>query len=119
MEINQAWIDEFFREMTDDLILKIRETGVLEFKATFDWDNKEFKSNIAKSAAAFANRDGGLIVFGVENKPHLLVGVDGFDKVDDANISVYFNEIFSPSILFTRYIFNVKDMLVGIIQIFE
>lgn len=73
MEINQTWVNEFFGEMSEDLILKRRESGTIEFKRTFDWDNKEFKSSIGKTAATFANREGGLIVFGIEDKPHLLV----------------------------------------------
>ncbi|TOP56734.1 ATP-binding protein, partial [Vibrio parahaemolyticus] len=62
--------------------------------------SKEFKSNIARTAAAFSNRDGGVIIFGVADRPHTVVGVDNYESVDDADISVWFNELFSPSIEF-------------------
>lgn len=119
MEINQAWTDEFFGAMGGDLVLKRRETHTIEFKAVFDWQSKEFKSNIAKSASAFANRDGGLIIFGIENKPHTIVGIENFDEVDDACISVYLNEYFSPSIEFTRHSLIIENKKIGILQIFE
>lgn len=119
MEINQAWSEEFFGAMSEDLVLKRRETHTIEFKAIFDWPNKEFKSNIGKTAAAFANRDGGLIIFGIENNPHTLVGVNNFYQIDDACISAYLNEVFSPSIVFARQSFQVSGKQVGMIQIFE
>lgn len=119
MEINQTWVNEFFGEMSEDLILKRRESGTIEFKRTFDWDNKEFKSSIGKTAAAFANREGGLIVFGIEDKPHLLVGINSFDNVNDASISVFLNETFSPSIVFTRHLFSVREKKIGVIQVYE
>lgn len=119
MEINQVWSEEFFGVMSEDLILKRRETHTIEFKKIFDWQSKEFKSTMAKSAAAFANRDGGLIIFGIEDKPHTLLGIENFDLIDDATISVFFNETFSPSIEFVRHSFQVKAKTIGILQIFE
>lgn len=118
MELNQKWADEFFSVISDALILKRKETNTIEFKCSFEWAAKEFKSTIAKSAAAFANRDGGLIIFGVENKPHKLIGIENFNDIDDACISTYFNEIFSPSIEFQRHSFVVKDKVIGVLQIF-
>lgn len=59
MEINQEWADEFFGALTDDFVLKRRESTSIEFKEIFDWANKEFRSAIGKTAAAFSNRDGG------------------------------------------------------------
>ncbi len=47
METNQIWSEEFFGAMSEDLILKRRETNTIEFKEIFDWQNKEFKSGIA------------------------------------------------------------------------
>ena len=119
MEINQIWSEEFFGAMSKDLILKRRETHTIEFKEVFDWNNKEFRSNVSKTAAAFANREGGLIIFGIENKPHNLVGIENFDQVDDAAISVFFNELFSPTVEFLKYLIQVKGKNIGILQILE
>lgn len=119
MELNQVWVDDFFGDISDDLILRRRETGTIEFKKVFDWSNKEFKSSIAKTAAAFSNREGGLIIFGIEDKPHYILGIDSFDNVDDADISVFFNETFTPSIVFSRHVYQIRGKLIGIINIRE
>lgn len=119
MEINQAWADEFFGALTGDLILKRRESTLIEFKEIFDWASKGFCSTISKASASFANRDGGVIIFGVADKPHVLCGVENFDSVDDAQIADYFNEHFSPSIDFKRASFLVAGKTVGVLQILE
>ena len=76
-------------------ILDNRESSRLEFKRAFhmDW------GNYAKSIAAFANTSGGFIVFGVENKPHKLVGVTSkIDSFEPAKLTDYLNAAFSPEI---------------------
>jgi len=52
--------------------LKSRESGWLEFKESFNWNAK---SKYAKSIAAFANRKGGYLVYGVRNSPRELIGL--------------------------------------------
>mgnify|MGYP002627971886 CR=1 FL=1 len=49
----------------------------------------------AKTMAAFANRDGGYIIYGVKNNPRIVVGMRDniFDEYDDAKseaIATYF-----------------------------
>lgn len=119
MEINQTWADEFFGALTGDLVLKRRESTQIEFKEVFDWASKTFCATIAKAAASFANRDGGVIIFGVADKPHALCGVENYDAVDDAQIADYFNEHFSPSIDFKRASFLVAGKTVGVLQVLE
>ncbi|MBO0135531.1 ATP-binding protein [Vibrio sp. Vb2736] len=119
MKINDDWADEFFSAVNEENILKRRESNTIEFKEIFDWKNKEFKSNIARTAAAFSNRDGGVIIFGVADQPHTVVGIDNYYSVDDADISVWFNELFSPSIEFARTIIRCGALTIGILQIFE
>ncbi|GHW72798.1 ATP-binding protein [Vibrio cholerae] len=113
------WAKEFFSAINEENILKRRESNTTEFKEIFDWKSKEFKSNIARTAAAFSNRDGGVIIFGVADRPHTIVGVDNYYTVDDADIAVWFNELFSPSIEFSRSIFQCGSLTIGILHIFE
>ncbi|KYN23906.1 hypothetical protein AUQ44_18880 [Vibrio cidicii] len=113
------WAKEFFSAVNEENILKRRESNTTEFKEIFDWKSKEFKSNIARTAAAFSNRDGGVIIFGVADRPHTVVGVDNYESVDDADISVWFNELFSPSIEFSRSTLQCGTSTIGILQIFE
>lgn len=119
MKIDDNWAEEFFNARNEENILKRRESNTTEFKEVFDWKSKEFKSNIAKTAAAFSNREGGVIIFGVADRPHEIVGVDNYDSVDDADISVWLNELFSPSIEFIRSTYQCSTFTIGIFQILE
>lgn len=48
-----------------------RENSRLEYKETFNWGSR---AKYAKTMAAFANNDGGFIVFGVKNSPMISLG---------------------------------------------
>lgn len=117
MEITPEWIELFFSAVDRDGTLKRRESSTVEFKLIFDWASKEFRSNISRSVAAFANRDGGVIVFGVADQPHTLVGITNFDQVDDADISSFFNEHFAPTIEFHRHTAEVNGVTLGIMHV--
>jgi hypothetical protein len=117
MEIIDEWVGMFFSAVDEHLVLKRRESNTVEFKRTFDWATKEFRSNIGRTAAAFANREGGVILFGVADQPHTLVGIGNFDDVDDADLSAFFNEHFAPAIDFERHITIVEGLTLGILRI--
>lgn len=119
LQYDQVWTDEFFRVIDADGVLHRRESNSIEFKAKFDWADKNFKSVVLKTAAAFANRAGGLILFGIEDAPHRVIGITNFDEVDDAEISGYFNEHLTPSIDFKRHVFSVNGIDIGAFQILE
>ena len=74
-----------------------RESGWLEFKSSFNWAGKE---QYARTIAAFANNRGGYIVFGVKEKPHVVIGVDlsKFNDTDPAKISEYLNHAFGVEV---------------------
>ena len=74
-----------------------RESGWLEFKSSFNWAGRE---QYARTIAAFANNRGGYIVFGVKEKPHVVVGVDlkKFNDTDPSKISEYLNNTFGVEI---------------------
>lgn len=74
-----------------------RENGWLEFKASFNWSGRE---EYARTIAAFANSKGGYLVFGIQDKPHVVLGIDvrKFEAVDPTDISRYFNDVFGVEI---------------------
>ena len=83
-----------------------RESGWLEFKESFNWNSKD---KYAKSMNAFANNKGGYIVFGIKDQPRELVGLQStnFETTDEAKISSYLNSVFSPEIIFEKFVITV------------
>lgn len=100
----------------DSIVNKIisRESGWLEFKESFNWNSKD---KYAKSMAAFANNKGGYIVFGIKDKPRDLVGLqsENFETTDEAKITAYLNSVFSPEIVFEKFVIAVQSKNVGIL----
>lgn len=71
--------------------------------------------------AAFANRDGGYIIFGVKNSPRTVIGLKDniFDEYDDEKFVKNLNEYFSPEIKYERIQIYYKGLKVGIIYVFS
>ena len=71
--------------------------------------------------AAFANRDGGYLIFGVKDKPRTVVGLkdSSFDEYDDEKIVEKLNEYFSPEITFLRTTIKYLDLNIGIIYVYQ
>lgn len=92
-----------------------RESGWLEFKESFNWNSKD---KYAKSMAAFANNKGGYIIFGIKDKPRDLIGLqsDNFETTDEAKITAYLNSVFSPEIVFEKFVITVQSKNVGILH---
>ena len=98
--------------------IKSRETHQIEFKQDFDWDDKRNRIKYLKSVAAFANRDGGYMIFGVSDSPRNLVGMTkSFNEIDDADISSFINEYLTPSPVFERREYEDRGQRVGIVYI--
>ncbi len=117
-EISEENLNEFFVAVDED-ILKRRESYKIEFKKTFEWENKKIRSKYLKTMAAYANNSGGLILFGIDNLPHKIIGINNFDSVDDADISNAINDSFNQEIKFVRKEYKYQDKIIGIMQIFE
>jgi len=81
---------------TKTLRVKNKECSNREFKLQFEND-KLWK--YAKTMAAFANRDGGIIFFGIKDNPRELVGIEGAQP-SDLTISNFINAYFEPEISF-------------------
>ncbi|CCY23529.1 aAA-4 family protein [Brachyspira sp. CAG:484] len=95
-----------------------RESNTLEFKESF---SKHALAKYAKTMAAFANRDGGYLIFGVKDKPRTVVGLkdSSFDEYDDEKIVEKLNEYFSPEITFLRTTIKYLDLNIGIIYVYQ
>ncbi len=76
--------------------VKNRETNHREFKAIFDSDKLWM---YARTMAAFANRDGGVIFFGIKDNPRELLGVPE-KQLDDTTLSNFTKAHFEPEIVF-------------------
>ena len=80
-----------------------RESTSIEFKEDFDWDEKKSRLKYIKSIAAFANREGGYLIFGIADQPREFSGMKKeFQKIDDYQISQLINEYLSPTPEFER-----------------
>lgn len=78
------------------LRVRNRERDHREFKLQFD--NQKLWQ-YAKTMAAFANRDGGVIFFGIKNSPREIVGVQA-PEPDELVFSNFAKEYFEPEISF-------------------
>ena len=87
--------------------IKKRESKWLEFKEAFNWGAKR---KYVRTMAAFANTKGGYIVFGVGDKPRILIGLtnDRFDSMDPAVISGFLNDTFSAELLWETHIHSFR-----------
>jgi predicted HTH transcriptional regulator len=98
--------------------LTSRENGRLEFKESFNLANIDA---YAKTATAFANAQGGYIVFGVKDKPRQLLGLksDHFATFDAAKLANALNERFSPEIHWEAHACEIRGYKVGILYFAE
>lgn len=67
--------------------------------------------------AAFANRAGGYIVFGINNAPHMAVGMsnDRFLRMDPATFGRFLNNHFSPAIAWEHTVQRIGTKHFGVI----
>lgn len=117
--LTDNWLDNFFKVVDEENVIKRRESHCIEFKSKFDWNIEKSRSGYCKSLAAFSNNKGGAIFFGVENRPHKIIGINNFETIDDADITNYINELFTPSIHFERKTYTFKGLHIGIIYAFK
>ncbi len=85
--------------------IKNRESEHREFKLKFENNNI---AKYAKAMAAFSNRDGGVLFFGIKDRPRELIGVQENEIPDDVVVSNFLKEYFQPEISFNS---ETIDML--------
>jgi hypothetical protein len=106
-----------FESSTSDHLIS-RENSRLEFKESFNLGSAD---EYAKTAAAFANTQGGYIVFGVKDSPRQVVGLktNNFENFDPARLTNALNERFSPEIHWETNMCTVRGVKIGIIYFTE
>lgn len=109
--LSEQAISRIFKKSTRNPNLIGTNEGVtVEYKESFGWKSI---SDYLKAMAAFANRDGGYIIYGVKDKPHVLVGLQekaltDFESIDNQLWSTHLREHFSPEIVWEKrsYLFD-------------
>jgi hypothetical protein len=106
-----------FESSTSDHLIS-RENSRLEFKESFNLGSAD---EYAKTAAAFANAQGGYIVFGVKDSPRQVVGLktNNFENFDIAKMTNALNERFAPEIHWEIRTRKVRGVKIGIIYFSE
>ncbi|MCD4786315.1 MAG: ATP-binding protein [Candidatus Eremiobacteraeota bacterium] len=98
-----------------------RESSWLEFKESFGWKSLP---KYLKTSAAYANVNGGYIVFGIKNKPHVMLGLSenglqSFRNIDPEKMTQNFNEYFDPEINWKIDEYELNNKIFGILYIYE
>jgi len=90
-----------------------RESTDLEFKR--EMTDSIFRKSL-KTIAAFANKTGGWIVFGVSDNPRLLVGV-GDDVLDEGRQSEQIAQAISPIPTTRFHIVEIHEYILGVLTV--
>lgn len=103
MKIKKIQLPKLLELSVDKATNKVsnRESEHREFKLKFENNNLP---KFAKTMAAFANRDGGVLFFGVKDKPRELIGIVEAEVPDDVVITNFLKEYFQPEILFESHV---------------
>jgi len=96
-------IDHFTKRVSN------RESEHREFKLKFE--NKNLPK-YGKAMASFSNKDGGVLFFGIKDRPRELVGVVDNEIPDDVVFTNFIKEYFEPEINFSSETFEILDVKV-------
>lgn len=115
LEVFQKYI-----EVKADGRLKHRERKDLEFKANYNFGSIK-NGKFSKSIAAFANSDGGVMIFGIKDRPREPIGMsnDNFANIEVEKITQFLNEHFAPEIIWNAYDFEIDGKKFGIFIVEE
>jgi Putative DNA-binding domain len=90
----------------ETLVVTGREGKRREFK--LDYFQKDI-SDYTKTLAAFANADGGFIIFGVRDRPREIVGVK--EVIDEAKWADRLREDFAPEVVFATRTYEIAGKI--------
>lgn len=113
---------KIFKKSTRNASLIGTNEGItVEYKESFGWKSL---SEYFKAMAAFSNRDGGYIIFGIKDKPHELLGLKlealkRFEEIDNQVWSTHLREHFSPEIIWEKIIFNFEGNNYGVLYTYS
>lgn len=114
---DSALLRIFKKSSRNPKLIGTNEGITVEYKQSFGWASM---SDYFKAMAAFANREGGYIIFGIKDKPHEFLGLfenalDRFENIDNQVWSTNLREHFSPEIIWEKRCFNFDGNNFGII----
>lgn len=117
--IDEANIREYLRVTGGHLFH--REGQELEFKEQFNFAGLP---EYFRDFAAFANNRGGHLIFGVKDKPRVLIGLsekskEQFDKIDPEKITGFLLEMFSSDIRWEQAIVDIDGLAFGVFLVYE
>lgn len=97
-----------------------REGTTVEFKESYNHGNM---AQYFKAMAAFANNQGGYILFGIGDKPRRLIGLKdkSLSQFEDLKVEVFTKALldyFSPEIKWEHCTFEFHDMRFGVIYVY-
>ena len=97
--------------------LKRRESASLEYKQNFQKGDNLLK--YIKTLVGMANNKGGMIIFGIQDSPHIPLGMANtrFQEIDPKEIDGRLREYFAPSIKWRSDIIENKSNLSKIVYI--
>jgi hypothetical protein len=99
--------------------LKNRESYDLEYKQSFQLGDNLLK--YIKTLVGMANNKGGQIIFGVQDKPHIPVGMknSNFFEIDPSKIDRLIREYFAPKINWSMNVLNFNNLNFGVLTVVE
>ena len=97
-----------------------REGTTIEFKESYNHGNM---AQYFKAMAAFANNQGGYILFGIGDKPRRLLGLKDkslsqFEELKVEDFTKALLDYFSPEIKWEHCTFEFHDMSFGVIYVY-
>ncbi|MEZ5102886.1 MAG: ATP-binding protein [Draconibacterium sp.] len=111
------WRDFF--SISEDDVIRQKENSEIEFKESFQ-SPKHKDKKLHKWIASFANANGGLIIYGVENNGKL-AGLKNrkLHDFDMKDLSQELLDYFAPEIRFELFIKKVKEFELGFLYIYK
>ena len=98
-------------------LIGTNEGITIEYKESFGWKSL---SDYLKAMASFANREGGYIIFGVKDRPHELLGLQGqalerFTNIDNQEWTTNLKVYFAPELVWEKTIYDFEEKKYGVI----
>ncbi|MDD3309901.1 MAG: ATP-binding protein [Dysgonamonadaceae bacterium] len=114
----QNMIDKLFQKDERGYLTK-RESNSLEYKQNFQLGDNLLK--YVKTLAGMANNKGGIILFGVQDSPHVPIGMSNnrFNETDPAKIDQCVREHFSQELKWSSKIYKENERQFGLLIVEE
>ncbi len=111
----------FKKSMKNPQLIGTNEGITIEYKESFGWKSL---SEYFRTMAAFANRDGGYIIYGIKNNPHQLIGLNGnsldnFEEIDKAVWTTNLRDCFSSEIKWDRISYLYEGKTYGVLYTYS